>query len=272
MENNNKIKKVVNVAGGIIMKDDEDGIRKFLIIQRAADDHWPLHFEFPRGKCDGGEGKYKKNEGIINCLKREIKEETGLDITPIKYIDKFEYLADEGTRKSICYNFLCIMKNPNQKIKLSKEHDDFQWITSAGVMELMLPAEQKKTMLKILDSEEKLGSIPFNNFTKNNTLEEFLTSLNKNNLEQNKNNSGGTLMSQNTITKAKKLVDLMLINEKEEFKTFAQLLFEETKYQEFFRTLLKRFKVKSPAELSDEQKKEFFNAIDKEWKAKKETD
>jgi len=47
---------------------------------------------------------------------------------------------------------------------------------------------------------------------------------------------------------------------------------EETKYQKFFKKKLADMGVKSPAELSDEKKKEFFNVIDKEWKAEKETD
>lgn len=47
---------------------------------------------------------------------------------------------------------------------------------------------------------------------------------------------------------------------------------ESTKYQEFFKTALKKFNVKSPAELEDEKKKEFFDYVDANWDAKKETD
>jgi polyhydroxyalkanoate synthesis regulator phasin len=52
-------------------------------------------------------------------------------------------------------------------------------------------------------------------------------------------------------------------------------LYEEngdTAYQKFFRTKLKEYGVKSPDELSKEQKKKFFDEVDKEWKAKSETD
>jgi len=37
-------------------------------------------------------------------------------------------------------------------------------------------------------------------------------------------------------------------------------------YQKFFNEKLKKFGVSSPAELSDDKKKEFFNEIKKEWK------
>jgi len=41
-------------------------------------------------------------------------------------------------------------------------------------------------------------------------------------------------------------------------------------YQKFFQGLLKKFGAKSPAELDDAKKKEFFNAIEKGWKGKSE--
>ena len=47
---------------------------------------------------------------------------------------------------------------------------------------------------------------------------------------------------------------------------------EETEYQKFFKKKLKEFGVSSPDELADEKKKEFFDMVDKEWKADKETD
>lgn len=51
-----------------------------------------------------------------------------------------------------------------------------------------------------------------------------------------------------------------------------EIIKEETEYQKFFKATLDKFNVKSPAELDDAKKKEFFNYIDKNWDAKKETD
>tara|TARA_Y100001973_G_scaffold100917_1_gene162940 strand:- start:1668 stop:2036 length:369 start_codon:yes stop_codon:yes gene_type:complete len=43
---------------------------------------------------------------------------------------------------------------------------------------------------------------------------------------------------------------------------------EDTEYQKFFRKALKKFGVKDPSEFeSDEEKKEFFNYVDKEYKS-----
>jgi hypothetical protein len=41
---------------------------------------------------------------------------------------------------------------------------------------------------------------------------------------------------------------------------------EENEYEKFFNKKLKSWKIKSPSELSKEDKKKFFDEIDKEWK------
>lgn len=41
-------------------------------------------------------------------------------------------------------------------------------------------------------------------------------------------------------------------------------------YKKYFQSMLAKWGVKSPAELSDEKKKAFFNAVDKGWKGEKE--
>lgn len=45
---------------------------------------------------------------------------------------------------------------------------------------------------------------------------------------------------------------------------------EETEYQKFFAKKLEKFGVSSPAELSDEDKKKFFDEIEAEWEGEKE--
>jgi len=172
--NTDKVTKTVNVAGGIIFKEQPGEKPAILLIQRAKDDHWPNFMEYPRGKCDNG-----PNEALIACLKREIKEETGLDIIPLKFIDKFSYTADEGTRLSIQHNYLCKMKDPNQKVKLSKEHQGFQWITTPGEAEMTMLPEMKKAILKafeMVDPETQIVNYPENNFTPDQTIEENIMS------------------------------------------------------------------------------------------------
>ena len=47
---------------------------------------------------------------------------------------------------------------------------------------------------------------------------------------------------------------------------------KEGDYEVFFQKAMKKFGISSPDELEDDKKKEFFNYVDKNYKAKKETD
>ena len=51
-----------------------------------------------------------------------------------------------------------------------------------------------------------------------------------------------------------------------------RVIAESTEYQEFFQKKLKEHGVSSPSELKGDAKKKFFDEVDKEWKADKETD
>jgi 8-oxo-dGTP diphosphatase len=153
INNNEKVIKKVKVAGAIIIKKGDNDEDMILLIQRAKEDNWPMVWEYPRGKL-------KKGESNIQGLKREVKEETGLDIEVIKYIDKYTYIADEGKRESTQYNYLCKMKNPNQKIKLSFEHDDYQWVTQFGLIELLCSDEMKKTISRVFNVDTQIVNYP----------------------------------------------------------------------------------------------------------------
>ena len=159
----------VNAAAGVIMRLDENDRKQILLIQRAADDHWPHHWEFPRGKCDHGQA-----EGIIPCTKREIKEETGLSVRVLALIDTFQYLAEGGKRLTTCYNYLCKIDPENQEIKLSKEHQDYKWISEVGEAELLVLPDQKKTIAKVLNGDRPLETYPDNETSQNNKIEEYL--------------------------------------------------------------------------------------------------
>jgi len=169
IDDKKNVKTYMIAAAGVIMKEGDNGEKMILLIQRAKKDRWPLHYEFPRGKCDKS-----PNEKILDCLKREVKEETGLDVIPIKFIDKFKYLAEKGTRLTTCYNYLCKMKDEDQKVKLSDEHDDFKWIKEVGEAELMALPDQKTTIEKVLNTERSITMEPENTFTNDEPLEEYL--------------------------------------------------------------------------------------------------
>jgi 8-oxo-dGTP diphosphatase len=154
------IKTHTTAAAGIVVRKNEDGSDSVLLIRRSPDDHWPLHYEFPRGKCDKPIG-----EDPMPCVKREIKEETGLDIEVREHLGNYEYIADHGTRHTTCYVFRCEMKNNKQQVKLSKEHSEYQWVSEMGMANLLILPDQKKFLEKVLSQENTITSNPTNTFT-----------------------------------------------------------------------------------------------------------
>lgn len=53
-------------------------------------------------------------------------------------------------------------------------------------------------------------------------------------------------------------------------KKFLTSINEETEYQNFFKKKLSKWKIKTPMELNKEEKKKFFDEVDKDWKSEKE--
>jgi len=125
-------------AGAIVFRKDEDtNTYKFLVVQRAKDDHFPLHWEFPRGACE-------KSEVVVNCMMREVKEESGLDVKPVKFLGKTEYYSEKHKNTTDCYIFLCMSKSENIKINSNgvHEHEDGKWLIPEVVREMVLPDQR----------------------------------------------------------------------------------------------------------------------------------
>jgi len=104
---------------GIIFKREDNNI-KYLLLKRT--------------KKDGGfwqpmTGTLNDGESLEECLRRELKEETGIKecVRIIKNIDKFEWVKPKkGTMTEYVFG---IEVDKNTKVKISDEHDDFKWCT-----------------------------------------------------------------------------------------------------------------------------------------------
>ncbi len=91
---------------------------ELLIIKREDNDiHCAGHWEIPGGRLDPGEDPF---EG----LKRETKEETGLDIE-IKHPIRIHHFTREDNQKITLISFFC--RPLSESIKLSEEHIDYEW-------------------------------------------------------------------------------------------------------------------------------------------------
>ena len=120
----------VAVKAFIVNPNDE-----LLIIKRRDNDvHKPGVWDIPGGRLELGENPF---EG----LKREAKEETGLDIEIMNPLRVHHFTRDDGQNITM----LCFLCRPySSEVKLSGEHTEYSWI----------PMEQAETKLHHAFHEE----------------------------------------------------------------------------------------------------------------------
>jgi len=134
---NDGIEKVV--VGAVIFLDN-----KVLLLERLPD-------EFKGGLVELPSGTVEFKEAIVDSLKREVKEETDLDILELnRYIDFFDYLSSSG-KKVRQFNFV-VTVGPG-KVQISQlEHSRFLLFDPLGddFQSLNISAETKEVIQKSL--------------------------------------------------------------------------------------------------------------------------
>lgn len=113
--------KQYNVVAAIIQNGS-----KFLCLQRG-----PSKYDYISKKYEFPGGKQEENETKEDALKREIKEELGINITIAS-----EFLVVDHTYpdfKLIMHSYLCIADN--HELQLT-EHIDFKWLPATELLQL----------------------------------------------------------------------------------------------------------------------------------------
>jgi len=97
---------------------------KFLIIQRSDKSRGEFHYwELPGGRMEFGE---KPEE----TLKREVKEETGLEVEMLYPFSVWTFFR-ESNNQTVGINYVCV--TANKDVELSNEHIDFKWIEKGDI-------------------------------------------------------------------------------------------------------------------------------------------
>ena len=104
---------------------------RILVTQRKADDTSPLKWEFPGGKMENGESPEE-------CLKREIKEELGMDISVNEPVTFTSFPVQAG-RIFLLFFECSIISGTPQLIECS----DLGWFSNDEIEQLdLLPADR----------------------------------------------------------------------------------------------------------------------------------
>ena len=88
-----------------------------------------------KGKWTFPSGRLEENESYEGALKREVKEETGLDIDIIYQFFSSIIKTVDG-KKVLTVAYLCRPKG--KKIKLCKEHTNYKWVSLKDLKKMEL--------------------------------------------------------------------------------------------------------------------------------------
>lgn len=126
----------------IAKKDD-----KVLLLQR------PSKSSHDNGRWELPGGKIKKGEFFDEGLKREVMEETGLDIKILGFYeaveDNFTACKNNEVIKSVNVGMHAVFEDG--EIRLSREHRDYKWFTKEEILSLADDDKLTKVCKKLLE-------------------------------------------------------------------------------------------------------------------------
>lgn len=92
-------------------------------------------------------GRLRKGESFEAALRREVKEETGLAIKPVKFIGVYNRVFPE--RHDVTLAFLCKIENKSTVVMLNDEHSEYQFFKE-------LPSPLNPFIMEVIQDSKKV--------------------------------------------------------------------------------------------------------------------
>lgn len=110
----------VRAAGVVLYRRDSRGRPRFLLLRNRRHGTWAP----PKGHLEPGESE-------LEGARREVLEETGLDIEAVhpSFAERLRYPVREDGREAVKEVVYFLAEAPHERVSPSPEHDDVRWVT-----------------------------------------------------------------------------------------------------------------------------------------------
>lgn len=132
----------IEAAGGLVIRPDENGELRVLVVHRPRYDDWSL----PKGKAEPGESP-------AQTAVREVEEETGVRAEVISPLAEIEYTVPSGRRKVVRY--FVMRPRSVSPFEPTTEVDEVRWLrpdTATGLLSYEHDRSLLSADLKLLAS------------------------------------------------------------------------------------------------------------------------
>jgi len=127
---------MVKLAGGVVIHRG-----KILIGKRKEGDSFSGFWEFPGGKVE-------KGENFVNCVKREMKEELGIDVSVQPSMFRKDVLYKDKIYRFSFHKCRLTGGNP-----VAKEVAEFKWTKPAKLLKYKFPPANYKLIKFMLEQK-----------------------------------------------------------------------------------------------------------------------
>jgi 8-oxo-dGTP diphosphatase len=127
-----KDQRVVQAAGGLVVRHTSRGEMQVLLVHRPHREDWT----FPKGKLEAGESHER-------CALREVQEETGLRCKLGAELPPTSYINGKSRLKVVRY---WIMDPGNSRAQPRNEVDEIQWASIEEAASLLTYPRDRKLL------------------------------------------------------------------------------------------------------------------------------